>query len=128
MNLCLWTEPAALKAAKQEAQAAAPNGARALASSLQGPFAAVRSQHQLQWPLTWQQTVLSISAEHAVLPGREAPGTAYRLYTEATHDRLDPERAPEVLRTSLATVVLQLKVRCMPCKQLAWRACAAHGI
>lgn len=41
--------------------------------------------------------------------GREAPGVAYRLYTEASFRGLSPETVPEIKRCNLATVVLQLK-------------------
>lgn len=41
--------------------------------------------------------------------GREAPGKAYRLYTEASFSELPPATPPEILRTNLASVVLQLK-------------------
>ena len=41
--------------------------------------------------------------------GREAPGRAYRLYTEAAFDRLAESTTPEIQRCSLASVVLMLK-------------------
>eukprot|EP00466_Bigelowiella_natans_P015729 jgi/Bigna1/67684/fgenesh1_pg.4_\ len=41
--------------------------------------------------------------------GRVQPGTCYRLFMEATFKDLRETRVPEVLRTSLASVVLQLK-------------------
>ena len=41
--------------------------------------------------------------------GREAPGTCYRLYTEASFGALDAESAPELTRCSLGGAVLQLK-------------------
>lgn len=41
--------------------------------------------------------------------GREAPGVAFRLYTEASFRSLTPETVPEIKRCNLATVVLQLK-------------------
>ena len=40
--------------------------------------------------------------------GREAPGVAYRLYTESTFDALAAVTAPEIQRVNLAGVVLQL--------------------
>lgn len=40
--------------------------------------------------------------------GREAPGVAYRLYTESTFDTLASVTAPEIQRVNLAGVVLQL--------------------
>lgn len=42
-------------------------------------------------------------------PGREGPGKAFRLYTEAAFAKLAPSTAPEILRTNLSSVVLQLK-------------------
>ena len=44
-----------------------------------------------------------------IYAGREAPGKAFRLYTEASHGALAAERTPEILRANLATVALQLK-------------------
>ena len=41
--------------------------------------------------------------------GREAPGQAYRLYTEDAFDSLPESGTPEILRCSLAAVVLMLK-------------------
>ncbi|KAL6782327.1 hypothetical protein ACKKBG_A06370 [Auxenochlorella protothecoides x Auxenochlorella symbiontica] len=41
--------------------------------------------------------------------GREGPGKAFRLYTEAAFAKLAPSTAPEILRTNLSSVVLQLK-------------------
>jgi hypothetical protein len=41
--------------------------------------------------------------------GREAEGHAYRLFTEAAFAELAPTTAPEIQRTNLASVVLQLK-------------------
>jgi hypothetical protein len=41
--------------------------------------------------------------------GREAPGKAYRLFTERAFDALDATTLPEIQRTNLASVVLQLK-------------------
>ncbi|PIQ21720.1 MAG: ATP-dependent helicase HrpB, partial [Cytophagales bacterium CG18_big_fil_WC_8_21_14_2_50_42_9] len=40
--------------------------------------------------------------------GRLGPGTAYRLWTEATHARLAPHRTPEILEADLASLVLDL--------------------
>lgn len=42
--------------------------------------------------------------------GREAPGKAYRLYTEASFTSLAATTAPEITRVNLGSVVLQLKV------------------
>ena len=56
-----------------------------------------------------------LSGEHANTAqrcaGREAPGKVYRLYTEAMFGTLEPVTAPEIQRTNLVSVVLQLKVR-----------------
>jgi len=41
--------------------------------------------------------------------GREAPGKAYRLYTEKDFDVLAPTTVPEIQRSNLSSVVLQLK-------------------
>eukprot|EP00200_Dunaliella_tertiolecta_P009980 CAMPEP_0202383708 /NCGR_PEP_ID=MMETSP1127-20130417/50795_1 /ASSEMBLY_ACC=CAM_ASM_000462 /TAXON_ID=3047 /ORGANISM="Dunaliella tertiolecta, Strain CCMP1320" /LENGTH=702 /DNA_ID=CAMNT_0048983277 /DNA_START=50 /DNA_END=2155 /DNA_ORIENTATION=- len=41
--------------------------------------------------------------------GREGPGKAYRLYTEQAFDSLELATVPEILRSNLASVVLQLK-------------------
>eukprot|EP00468_Gymnochlora_sp_CCMP2014_P001330 CAMPEP_0167741534 /NCGR_PEP_ID=MMETSP0110_2-20121227/909_1 /TAXON_ID=629695 /ORGANISM="Gymnochlora sp., Strain CCMP2014" /LENGTH=514 /DNA_ID=CAMNT_0007625595 /DNA_START=14 /DNA_END=1558 /DNA_ORIENTATION=- len=41
--------------------------------------------------------------------GRVQPGTCYRLYTEPTFESLRQVIVPEVVRTSLSSVVLQLK-------------------
>lgn len=40
--------------------------------------------------------------------GREAPGSCYRVYTEADYCELAPTTAPEIIRADLATVMLQL--------------------
>jgi hypothetical protein len=42
--------------------------------------------------------------------GREAPGQAYRLYTEASFNSLSATTPPEITRVNLGSVVLQLKV------------------
>lgn len=41
--------------------------------------------------------------------GRNRPGKAYRMYTEEDYNKLTPSNVPEMQRTNLATVVLQLK-------------------
>jgi len=41
--------------------------------------------------------------------GREGPGACYRLYTKAAFDGLEAVAVPEIRRTNLASVVLQLK-------------------
>ena len=45
----------------------------------------------------------------ATTTGRDAPGKAYRLYTEAAFRQLAPETVPEIRRCNLAATVLQLK-------------------
>lgn len=41
--------------------------------------------------------------------GRDAPGTAFRLYTEEAFGRMKVDLIPEILRSNLSSVVLQLK-------------------
>ena len=41
--------------------------------------------------------------------GRETPGKAFRLFTERTFDELDPTTLPEIQRSNLGSVMLQLK-------------------
>jgi HrpA-like RNA helicase len=41
--------------------------------------------------------------------GREAPGQCYRVYTEDDYHQLDQTTSPEMTRTNLCTVMLQLK-------------------
>ena len=41
--------------------------------------------------------------------GRDAPGSAYRLYTEADYYKLDPDTEPEILRCDLSQLLLTLK-------------------
>lgn len=43
------------------------------------------------------------------LSGREAPGKAFRLYTEDTFWSLQPATLPEIQKVRLTAVVLQLK-------------------
>ncbi len=45
--------------------------------------------------------------------GREAPGTCYRLYTEATYLTFEPDNDPEILRCDLTQMMLSLKARCV---------------
>lgn len=42
-------------------------------------------------------------------PGREAPGKAFRLFTEDAFSGLPATTPPEVTRVALGSVVLQLK-------------------
>ncbi|KAL4517246.1 hypothetical protein Ndes2437B_g06850 [Nannochloris sp. 'desiccata'] len=46
--------------------------------------------------------------------GREAPGKAFRLYTEDTFSKLAATTEPEIKRANLTTVVLQLKALGIP--------------
>ena len=41
--------------------------------------------------------------------GRDGPGSAYRLYTEQAFESMKKDLLPEILRTNLSSVVLQLK-------------------
>ncbi|GFR51843.1 hypothetical protein Agub_g14310, partial [Astrephomene gubernaculifera] len=41
--------------------------------------------------------------------GREGPGKAYRLYTEADFGQLEATTPPEITRCNMSSVVLQLK-------------------
>ncbi|QNF35603.1 ATP-dependent helicase HrpB [Adhaeribacter swui] len=53
--------------------------------------------------------------------GRLGPGTAYRLWTEATHARLAPHRTPEILEADLASLVLDMASwGIMDVNQLTW--------
>lgn len=53
--------------------------------------------------------------------GRERPGTCVRLWSEATHRALRPEREPEVARIELSGVVLQVAAwGCLDPKAFAW--------
>ena len=47
-------------------------------------------------------------------PGRDAPGKAFRLYTEAAFRQLARETVPEIRRCNLASTVLQLKALGVP--------------
>jgi len=49
------------------------------------------------------------SIQRAGRAGRDAPGQAFRLYTESAFHNLSKNLIPEILRTNLASVVLQLK-------------------
>ena len=61
--------------------------------------------------------------------GREGPGRAYRLYTEASFQQLPTTTLPEIQRTNLTAVVLQasqasnengLVGLCLPCGPPSW--------
>lgn len=49
------------------------------------------------------------AAQRAGRCGRLAPGICFRLYSEADHDSRDAFTDPEILRTNLAAVVLQMQ-------------------
>uniref|UniRef100_T1KZS8 RNA helicase n=1 Tax=Tetranychus urticae TaxID=32264 RepID=T1KZS8_TETUR len=49
------------------------------------------------------------AAQRAGRAGRTKPGSAYRLYTENDFKNLEPFTCPEIRRSSLAPVILQLK-------------------
>ena len=52
---------------------------------------------------------VSQATQRAGRAGREAPGKCFRLYCEDAMRSLDPHVTPELLRTNLSGVVLQLK-------------------
>ncbi|MBW0501432.1 hypothetical protein O181_041147 [Austropuccinia psidii MF-1] len=58
-------------------------------------------------------TVCAISKASAIQrtgrAGRTSPGKCFRLYTEAAYDNLAQQTEPEICRTELSTVFLQLK-------------------
>ena len=58
-------------------------------------------------------TVVPISKvaaeQRAGRAGRTGPGQCYRLYSKACFDAMTPETIPEILRTSMTSVVLALK-------------------
>ncbi|KAL1889770.1 hypothetical protein Cpir12675_005655 [Ceratocystis pirilliformis] len=49
------------------------------------------------------------AAQRAGRAGRTQPGKCFRLYTEASFDELPESNIPEIQRTNLAPIVLQLK-------------------
>ena len=49
------------------------------------------------------------ATQRAGRAGRTKPGKCFRLYTEAAFDSMDPATPPEIQRSNLAPVVLQLK-------------------
>ena len=51
----------------------------------------------------------SSAVQRAGRAGRVAPGTVYRLYTEGQLAGMEAEQQPEIARTNLANVLLQLK-------------------
>lgn len=46
---------------------------------------------------------------HSGRAGREGPGKCFRLYTVQAFDKLEYSTVPEIKRSNLASVVLQLK-------------------
>jgi ATP-dependent RNA helicase DHX33 len=55
--------------------------------------------HRISKSQAWQRTGRA---------GRESPGTCYRLYTEAEFESLPDNTVPEILRSNLSSVSLQL--------------------
>eukprot|EP00798_Chlamydomonas_sp_ICE-L_P016225 gene16226-22390_t len=53
--------------------------------------------------------VVPVSKAQARQRSREAPGRAYRLYMERSFDDLEATTLPEIMRSNLGVVVLQLK-------------------
>ncbi|KAF2188383.1 ATP dependent RNA helicase, variant [Zopfia rhizophila CBS 207.26] len=49
------------------------------------------------------------ATQRAGRAGRTKPGKCYRLYTESAHESLDEATVPEIQRSNLAPVILQLK-------------------
>lgn len=66
-------------------------------------------QGRLSRVSTSHQHVRALLETCRACAGREAPGKAYRLYTEAAFRALPSAAAPEIQRVSLSSVVLQLK-------------------
>lgn len=54
-------------------------------------------------------TALPVAACRPTASGREAPGKAFRLYTEDSFAALPATTPPEITRVNLGSVVLQLK-------------------
>jgi ATP-dependent helicase HrpB len=53
--------------------------------------------------------------------GRLGPGTCYRLWTKALHERLTPHRTPEILEADLASLVLDMaQWGIIDVQQLTW--------
>ncbi len=53
--------------------------------------------------------------------GRLSPGVCYRMWSKATHDRLEAHRTPEILEADLASLVLDMaKWGIIDVKQLTW--------
>jgi hypothetical protein len=69
-----------------------------------------------QWPVTAEQPLLADDVCPVgswqmwfVISGREAPGKAFRLYTEDSFAGLAATTSPEITRVNLGSVVLRLK-------------------
>lgn len=58
--------------------------------------------------LTTVQVTLDAADQRAGRAGRLGPGVCYRLWSRATHLRLEEERTPEILDSDLAPLVLEL--------------------
>lgn len=58
--------------------------------------------------LTTVQVSKDAADQRAGRAGRLGPGTCYRLWTKATHERLAERRIPEILEADLAPLVLEL--------------------
>ena len=54
------------------------------------------------------------AVQRAGRAGRERPGNCYRLYTEKTFESLAVATTPEILRSDLSTVCLQMKAMGIP--------------
>ena len=59
--------------------------------------------------LAWSDCPAAVPTEDGGIAGREAAGKCYRLYTEGAFLELQASSLPEIQRSNLATVVLQLK-------------------
>src|SRR5690606_29872295 len=53
--------------------------------------------------------------------GRLGPGTCYRLWTKAAHERLAPHRTPEIMEADLASLVLDMAAwGIIDIRQMTW--------
>ncbi|KAL4234591.1 ATP-dependent RNA helicase [Mactra antiquata] len=74
-------------------------------------FVKIRSYH----PKTGIESLITVpisqasANQRAGRAGRVRSGKAYRLYTESDYDKLEKSTIPEIQRTDLAPVILQLK-------------------
>ena len=58
--------------------------------------------------LTTQRISKDSADQRAGRAGRLGPGTCYRMWTKATHERMVPFRSPEILEADLAPLVLDM--------------------